>query len=257
MTDIANRIKQFTEEYNKKIASPTRRRLTLSAVETICGFSNSGLRRKKELTNTDIARITSQIPEINPAFLLTGEGSPLIEPTTVNTTTITTGDILGGNNNIGHSTLAITQCPQNDVKKEGETPDAMPIIPREIYDSEDIDVYEYCIENAETLPASPRIRQLPRYDLCYPVVDDEMKPMICAGDKLYLRAFEPGCERYIVPGRAYVIDTKTNGLITRKLYHNGDHFIAHPMNSEYPDHPIAYTDITRIYRIVGRLTTYM
>ena len=127
----------------------------------------------------------------------------------------------------------------------------IPIIPVDIYNEPTVDVYEYILD--QETDTAPAVEQFPKTDMYYRIKSRAMEPNICAGDILALAAYPVGCER-IVPGDPYVVDTNTNGLVTRLLYNHQDGYLAKAHNAErYPDFIISREEIMRIYRIVGLL----
>ena len=59
----------------------------------------------------------------------------------------------------------------------------------------------------------------------------------------------PQGEENPIPGKLYVIDTYSNGMIARILLRQGEDFLARAINSEeYPDFIIKRNDIIRIYK---------
>lgn len=135
--------------------------------------------------------------------------------------------------------------------EEPEELEEIPVVPRCIYTEPNVNILEYVQNN--DVQMSPRIHQLSQYDLCYMVVNDEMSPYICAGDRIYLWAYPEGKERKIIDGRVYSVDTKLNGVLTRQLYKLENGFLAKSFNPRYADEILEWEDIYRVYRIVGVL----
>ena len=152
--------------------------------------------------------------------------------------------------NTNNTTINNT-TPAPITTEEPEEVEAIPVVPRSIYTEPNVNILEY-VQNNE-VQMSPRIHQLSQYDLCYMVVNDEMAPYICAGDRIYLWAYPEGKEHKIIDGRVYSVDTKLNGVLTRQLYKTEKGFLAKSFNPRYADEVLEWDDIYRVYRIVGVL----
>ena len=132
-----------------------------------------------------------------------------------------------------------------------EKSEEIPVIPADLYNEPEVDVYEYILDQETDM--APAVKQFPKTDMYYRIKSRAMENYICSGDVLALTAYPQGQER-IVPGDPYVIDTNTNGLVTRLLYNHPDGFLARSHNPErYPDFVITREEINRIFRIVGLL----
>lgn len=188
------------------------------------------------------------IPNLNLDWWETGNGEMLEQG---NITAINHGTI-SGTMTTAHTIINGSPSPitTEDVEAPEEV-EAIPVVPRSIYTEPNVDILEYVQNN--DVQMSPRIHQLSQYDLCYMVVNDEMAPYICAGDRIYLWAYPVGKEHKIIDGRVYSVDTKLNGVLTRQLYKTDKGFLAKSFNPRYADELIEWEDLYRVYRIVGVL----
>lgn len=192
------------------------------------------------------------LPCLNLEWWETGKGEMLEQG---NITAINNGTV-SGTMTTAHTIINNTPASPTKMEEEGEVVEseeleAVPVVPRSIYTEPNVNILEY-VQNNE-VQMSPRIHQLSQYDLCYMVVNDEMAPYICAGDRIYLWAYPQGKERKIIDGRVYSVDTKLNGVLTRQLYKTDKGFIAKSFNPRYADELLEWEDIFRVYRIVGVL----
>lgn len=192
------------------------------------------------------------LPRLNLEWWETGNGEMLEQG---NITAINNGTISGTMttahtiiNNTPASPITREEVGEVEEPKEVE---AIPVVPRSIYTEPNVNILEYVQNN--DVQMSPRIHQLSQYDLCYMVVNDEMAPYICAGDRIYLWAYPEGKEQKIIDGRVYSVDTKLNGVLTRQLYKTDKGFLAKSFNPRYADELIEWEDLYRVYRIVGVL----
>lgn len=132
----------------------------------------------------------------------------------------------------------------------------VPILPREIYNEKNLDVFNYVKENPESVGYSAAIRQFAKYELVYEVPNDCMMPEFKLGDRLALS--EVPAEAPIINGAPYVVDTKSLGLIFRLLYGQEDYFLCRSFDDDrYAPFTIDREDIYNIYRVVGLVRTNM
>ena len=216
------------------------------------GLLNKARAGQNDLSAKTVEKILTRFQDLSRIYLLTGEGEMLEQG---NVTAINNGTI-SGTMTTAHTIInnapasPITTEEAGDVK-EPEEVEAVPVVPRSIYTEPNVNILEYVKNN--DVQMSPRIHQLSQYDLCYMVVNDEMAPYICAGDRIYLWAYPEGKERKIIDGRVYSVDTKLNGVLTRQLYKTDKGFLAKSFNPRYADELIEWEDLYRVYRIVGVL----
>ena len=88
-------------------------------------------------------------------------------------------------------------------------------------------------------------------DIWHYVTDNDLYPFYQKGDCLGLKAYEPGDHR-IKTGNVYVIDTKRDGLVTRRLRldENKD-FVSYTFNESDPQiFVIPKEDVIRVFSVV-------
>lgn len=219
-----------------------------------CNLSNGLLNKARagynDLSNATVDKILRTFQDLSRIYLLTGEGDMIEGNKITNGSGVVALNNTNTTINNGISPSPITTEEVGDVE-EPEEVEAVPVVPRSIYTEPNVNILEYVQNN--DVQMSPRIHQLSQYDLCYMVVNDEMSPYICAGDRLYLWAYPEGKERKIIDGRVYSVDTKLNGVLTRQLYKTDKGFLAKSFNPRYADEVLEWKDIYRVYRIVGVL----
>lgn len=211
---------------------------------------NTILNGKRKVGGGIVSKILIAFPNINPDWLRHGEGEMFLSSNNTINGNIQGHNIISMGGNITNASSPITTEEVGDVE-EPEEVEAIPVVPRSIYTEPNVNILEYVQNN--DVQMSPRIHQLSQYDLCYMVVNDEMAPYICAGDRIYLWAYPEGKERKIIDGRVYSVDTKLNGVLTRQLYKLENGFLAKSFNPRYADEVLEWEDIYRVYRIVGVL----
>lgn len=235
-----NELKKFTGLNFSRLASE----IGIKTVQTLYDIKNGRHGISKELAE----KIQARYLDINIAWLLTGEGEMLKQPTgnTVTVGTAQQSTVVGGNY-YGANTRTHTHAKGGDVH-------LIPVIPRNLYDETDIDTLEYISENKEELQFSPQVMQFPTFAVFYNVYDDEMLPRFKPGDKLAINPYQQGQEDSIIDGRPYVVDTYSNGLILRKVYKMADGALKLVADNEnYRDEIIPRSDVIRVFRVLGLL----
>ena len=217
-----------------------------ATAERSCGLSNGYLTQVKSISSDKLSKILNEYPQINRVWLLTGDGQMLNTPTPINATNNGT---IGGDMNVAQT---INNRPNEEIC-ECEV-EEIPIIPKVACIEPNVDTQSYVKHNDVT--TSPIVHQFPTSDVWYPVFTDTMSPDYLPGDKVALFAFPKG-EEEVLNNRAYVIDTKRNGTILCKLTKTDEGYIARYKNPEYPNDFIKYTDVIRIYKVVGLIRVIM
>lgn len=231
------------------------RKIKVSHFEAMCGFSNGYLYNVKNNPGADkIARILSAFPELNKEWLLYGEGTMLNAPSP--SPGISQHNVHGSNNyvDMGSSVGGMAFCPQcgrtEPFAQAEEIPVAAPIVPTQLTTAPDTDVLE-AVENADGgLELAPIIAQGVDIKMWHRIKDTAMAPKYEPGDLLAIWPYEQGKERPI-PGKPYVINTVSNGMIVRKLFPCAEGYIARAINAEdFPEFLIEKEEVVRIFRII-------
>ena len=221
--------------------------ITTKRFEEICSLSNGYVSSiRKGLGVEKLNNVLTAFPDINREWLLFGEGS-MLKSSVPQIVTGANSGIVAQNNSGNVYNSAASQQPSD------EQTDEIPVIPRQLYEAADVDVFEYISENE--VPTSPRVEQFPKHDLYYNVYGDEMVPDFRPGDKLAISAYEIGKENKVIDGRVYVIDTKYNGLLLRVLRKADGGFRAIPRNEYYSEEFIEAEDVVRVFRVLGLIRT--
>lgn len=210
------------------------------------GTLGKSRKENRDLSDRNVELILNFYADLNRTWLLTGEGE-MLKPQVSQTITTNNGLAVannGGSINYHHA--------NHDANEAGEV-EEIPVIPRYIYEETDVDAFEYINEN--DVPTSPKVKQFPNFDAYVNVYSDEMSPEINKGDKIAITPYEIGMERKVIDGRAYIIDTKYNGMMLRKLYKEDNGFRAESPNPAYRAEFIEYDEVIRVFRIVGLIRT--
>lgn len=201
----------------------------------------------KDIPNRKLLKIKEIYPDLNIEWLVTGRGNMLNTPQHMSVINNGTNSGTMGNNVCVHTG---SPCPSADDAEEMSV-EELPIIPSNIVNEPKIDVLKYITTN--DTDTAPVVHQFPEALAYYKIKSKAMEDKICAGDTLAIIPYPKG-EEFIIPGDPYVVDTNTNGLITRRLFMHPDGYRAVSNNpDEYPEFIIPFKHVIRVYRIVGLL----
>lgn len=221
----------------------------------MCGMSNGYINNmRKGLGVEKLQNMLSVFPDLNREWLLYGEGTMLNAPSTA--PSISQHNVHGSNNyvDMGSSASGMAFCPQcgrtEPFAEAEEIPVAAPIVPTQLTTAPDTDVLE-AVENADGgLEFAPIIAQGMDIKMWHRIKDTAMSPKYEPGDLLAIWPYEQGKERPI-PGKPYVINTVSNGMIVRKLFPCAEGYIAKSLSpEEYPEFLIEKEEVVRIFRII-------
>jgi hypothetical protein len=224
--------------------------LSKNAFEERCGLSSRYLSNVKgKVGKKVIDKVKEQFPELNTDYIVRGVG-----PMILNSDANVTQTNINGNNfnnstvNIATQTEADTQSDIYELMEAEEI--RKPIVPTEITYSAELDLYDYVKSNPNKVELSRVIVLDLPIDMWHTVRDDSLFPEAKRGDMIALSAYPTGMEDPI-PGKLHAVDTKTNGIVIRKLTQIKGGYLATAPNKEmYPDMTILKKNIIRIYRIM-------
>lgn len=176
-----------------------------------------------------LEKIMRTFPDISAEWLLTGKGD--IFKQISEKKEITSNYIIGTATNI-----------------ESNMGNFAPIVPSTLARNPQLDVLEFLTdENNITEISSIQVHNTP-ISLWYRIQDNSLYPNYQKGDMIALWSYPQG-EENPIPGKLYVVDTYSNGMIARILLKQGEDFLARAINSEeYPDFIIKRSDIIRIFK---------
>lgn len=222
--------------------------LSQGKFEKMAGLSNGYVNKlKSSITSNTIQRIVGAFPDLNPSWLLYGEGE-MLKPGNNATATNSPHAIV----NAGGSVSIVGRTPN----KFGDSPDEggrwSPVVPGSVARMAEVDTYEYL--NAPKASASFERLYSGRseVDVWLQMADRSLEPYIMQGDYIGLRAYPKGtCN--IFPGDVYAIDTRMDGMKVRVIKNGSrpDTLMACSYNKQdYPDHEIPKSEIIRVYKKV-------
>lgn len=188
---------------------------------TASNFKGSGL--KSEIGGDKIVKILSCYPQLNPDWLLTGEGSMLKSKSLKKPHTI----------DIDKQVIGIPMLPFDAFAGIG--------------DSSITGVNFDTIEERYVVPLFDGIK----IDFMIPVRGSSMYPKYSSGDVVACRLIDELL--FIQWNKVYVIDSNSQGVIMKRLLKgdDNDHIICRSDNKDYDDFNVPMTDIRSIAIIVG------
>lgn len=190
-------------------------------------------------------QIQSAFPDLNMAWLLTGEGEMIRHAPSQN---VTGNNNIVGNSNTGNNTIINNTQPN----KDENAPHTKPIVPKYLTSLPNTDVYKVLKADGHTmqLDSMTAIPPYNNFDFYYMVRQDAMKPLFKEGDVLALAHTERGSD--IIQGASMIIDTNDFGFLLRRIYDRGDYYECRIINenSSFETQNIAKTKVIRLYRIV-------
>lgn len=219
--------------------------LSVRKFEILIGASNGYVSNiKLNITPAKQKQIQSAFPDLNMAWLLTGEGEMLRNEPSQN---ITGNNNIVGNSNTGNNTIIANAQAQKDTDSHSK-----PIVPKYLTSQPNTDVYKVLKADGHTmqLDSMTAIPPYNNFDFYYMVRQDAMKPLFKEGDVLALAHTERGSD--IIQGASMIIDTNDFGFLLRRIYDRGDYYECRIINenSSFETQKIAKTKVIRLYRIV-------
>lgn len=198
--------------------------ITVQQFENKCEFSNGYVNSIRNTPGADkIDRIIREYPNLNRAWLMTGEGEML------------------AHNNQNAQTTGVASHDGSDLEFH-----LVPLVPIEALAGSLVGFSE-----SADLARCKRITCPQEADLAIQVSGDSMSPEIESGTLLYLRRIN---ERTFIPyGHTLVLDTE-NGVVVKKLFpsEKEGYVTAESVNPKYPQLEIEMTSIYGIYRVIGK-----
>lgn len=201
------------------------------------GLIGKAKKNGKAMNSVNIEKILLACPDLNSDWLLTGRGEML------KTNCISKG--------IPVTTVASSAHKDNKkVASNNEIKDInVDLKPRIPYDaaagSLSVALSSVSVSDCEQMPIIPT---LPKYDFTIVARGDSMTPDILSGDELACRFInETG---FIQWGRTHVLDT-AQGIVVKRIFDANDNIVCHSSNPNYPDFPVAKTEIYNLALVVG------
>lgn len=134
--------------------------------------------------------------------------------------------------------------------------DEIPVVPAWLFRASNIDIFTIVTNdpNIETLPAVPHFE---RHELFARCPGDAMSPRIRRGHLMALTRLDQNAP--IINGEVYVVDTKSQGMIVRRILDNRDGtWTCTPYDLDhFQPFDINRDDVIHVFKIVGVLITHI
>lgn len=186
---------------------------------------------RKSIAPDKIEGIAENWPDLNIAWLMTGEGNMLKSQTGH---TVVTGDIsINGNNVVAANAGIVNQGKRESLDAEKaediEIKETIILTP-EILNQEGIDLHKEITDG--TLDAEVKLTQdvLPSHHAKVYTENDEMSPEIEANDPIFVRFL--GNKQGFINGRMYFVDLENGSVVRWVVRENNDHLRLISMRSE-------------------------
>lgn len=224
------------------------RGLSQGKFEKMAGLSNGYVNKiKANLTSNTVQRIVGAFPDLNPNWLMYGEGE-MLKPTNNATANNSPHAIV----NAGGSVSIVGRTPN----KFGDSPEEegrwSPVVPGSVARMAEVDTYEYLNAPKANACLERLYSGRSEVDIWLQMADRSLEPYIMQGDYIGLRAYPKGTYG-IFPGDVYAIDTRMDGMKVRVIKNGStpDTLMACSYNKQdYPDHEIPKSEIIRVYKKV-------
>lgn len=235
MNNLQQRLRLFINLLNISVLS----------FETRCGLSSGAVSKMSEKTySRTFNRIAAAFPQLNIGWLKTGEGE-MLNPEAPQSVS---GNYINGSFNNSPQQAVNIGGGQTARQHQPTTANA-PVVPPNIKPQPNLDVLEFIRNHADDIPRSVVSIEHAAITMWYGVEDSALYPNFRIDDLVALLE-----EKHdIIPGKMYVIDTYSQGMIFRILMKDGaDKFLCRSVNASiYPDFTIDRSDVIRIYKVIG------
>lgn len=224
---------------------------TKSLFAEVLGISTQNLNGwyKRNAYNTDI--LLRAFPDLNPQWLLTGEGEmflpkPTLTPSVSQTITTNNGTAINAGGNI------VVQGESDAEVIEAEAVE-LPIVPTAVVRQPDVRLSKWIdkySDEVERLRLSEIIRSA---SMVREVKDRDMAPVLKMGQYIYLELMPKNMP--IKNGRIYFVDHKKVEGFFRRLYDRGDSIECRADKPAIEPNIYPKEDIYDIYKVVGVFST--
>lgn len=217
----------------------TKKGITPYEFYKISGVTRGILTQNNGINEDNLARFLAYASDVNPEWLLTGEGEML------KTNRISRHNSVEQVPVVEYKDSEIPQVKQIPELQNNHTRPRIPlnaaagglsVALSSVYESE-----------CEQMPVIP---SLPKYDFTIVARGESMEPVIESGDELACRFITESA--FIQWGRIHVLDT-AQGIVVKRIFESDGHILCRSDNKGYPDFPISKEEIYHMALVVGLL----
>lgn len=232
--------------------------ISKNAFEKNCGLSLRAVSNIKSTISDDtLKKIVLRYPELNPTWVMLGEGPMLRDSTPRVMQNNVNGDnnYISGNNNrihsdVGDSYDAITSQPQREfAPTPASSSNAIyPVVPTEIIKAPDINIADWLEENFDQCKKIDLHKLIGKISHVQPMTSRAMEPRIPEGALLFMREVNSWDEA-LLDGSVYGVDVNKPHMIVRKVYDEGEFIRCEPINPEFGAVRVPKNKVMNLYKI--------
>ena len=216
----------------------TKKGITPYEFYKISGVTRGILTQNNGINEDNLARFLAYASDVNPEWLLTGEG-----------------EMLKTNRISRHNSVEqvpVVEYKDSEIPQVKQIPDlhnnTRPRIPlNAAAGGLSVALSSVSERECEQMPVIP---SLPKYDFTIVARGESMEPVIESGDELACRFITESA--FIQWGRIHVLDT-AQGIVVKRIFESDGHILCRSDNKGYPDFPISKDEIYHMALVVGLL----
>ena len=217
----------------------TKKGITPYEFYKISGVTRGILTQNNGINEDNLARFLAYASDVNPEWLLTGEGEML------KTNRISRHNSVEQVPVIEYKDSEITQVKQTSELRNNHTRPRIPL--NAAAGGLSVALSSVSESECEQMPVIP---SLPKYDFTIVARGESMEPVIESGDELACRFITESA--FIQWGRIHVLDT-AQGIVVKRIFESDGHILCRSDNKGYPDFPISKEEIYHLALVVGLL----
>ena len=204
--------------------------LSIRSMEERCGLCRGNISNMTEsgsIGSDKLSKIFDAMPEIEPLWLISGEGEMLKAPAD------------GGYKGPRGYSVAADSAQSYDTRPRLPISAAAGVL-SQLAESVEADSCEYM----------PVVAAFPRYDFTILIDGDSMEPDYHSGDELAC-AFVSG-PADVKWGKPHILDT-TDGVVFKRIFDGGKSIMCNSINKRYGNFEVDKADVLHIAAVVGVL----
>ena len=217
----------------------TKKGITPYEFYKISGVTRGILTQNNGINEDNLARFLAYASDVNPEWLLTGEGEML------KTNRISRHNSVEQVPVVEYKDSEIPQVKQIPKLQNNHTRPRIPL--NAAAGGLSVALSSVSESECEQMPIIP---SLPKYDFTIVARGESMEPVIESGDELACRFITESA--FIQWGRIHVLDT-AQGIVVKRIFESDGHILCRSDNKGYPDFPISKEEIYHMALVVGLL----
>lgn len=217
----------------------TKKGITPYEFYKISGVTRGILTQNNGINEDNLARFLAYASDVNPEWLLTGEGEML------KTNRISRHNSVEQVPVVEYKDSEIPQVKQIPELQNNHTRPRIPL--NAAAGGLSVALSSVSESECEQMPVIP---SLPKYDFTIVARGESMEPVIESGDELACRFITESA--FIQWGRIHVLDT-AQGIVVKRIFESDGHILCRSDNKGYPDFPISKEEIYHMALVVGLL----